>query len=111
MRATMVFGTIRIECDGDAKECFTELAAAAEVFGNDTCGKCKSKSVVPVAREVDGNHYYEMKCQSCGHALGFGQRKADGALFPRRRKDEQWLPNGGWIDRQQQQQQKRDEPF
>lgn len=102
MRAKMLFGSIQVESEGDAKEVFKELASAAEVFGQHTCGKCKSKDVQPVVREIDGNTYYEMRCHSCGHAMGFGQRKIDGALYPRRKdKDGNWLPNGGWVDRRQ----------
>jgi hypothetical protein len=113
MQVKMIFGVVHVEASGDAKECFRELASAAEVFGQSECGKCKSKNVLPSVREIDGNTYYEMKCNSCGCCLGFGQRKADGALFPRKRKDENWLPNGGWIDRRQQQQQQNamNEPF
>jgi hypothetical protein len=39
-----------------------------------------------------------MACKQCGCVLGFGQRRVDGALFPRRKRDENWLPNRGWID-------------
>lgn len=98
MKASMVFGPVQISVEGDAKSCFSELAAAAEVFGQSSCGACGSEAVVPVVREVDGNTYYEMRCNSCGCTLGFGQRKVGGALFPRRKKDEQWLPNRGWTD-------------
>lgn len=111
MKAKMIFGSIHIEAEGDTKDVFKELSGAAEVFGQDTCGNCKSKNVIPSCREVDGNTYYEMRCNACGHCLGFGQRKADGVLFPRKRKDDQWLPNGGWIDRRQYQAQPANEPF
>lgn len=99
MKASMVFGGIQISADGDAKEVFTELAGAAEVFGNSVCGACGSEHTVPVVRENDGNTYYEMRCQSCNCTLGFGQTKVGGRLFPRR-KDKQgnWLPNRGWAD-------------
>ena len=104
MKASMILGGITISSEGDAKEVFTELASAAEVFGQHVCGSCGSELVVPVAREVDGNHYYEMRCNSCGCTLGFGQRKADGALYPRRKgKDGNWLPNRGWQDHRQKQ--------
>ena len=98
MKASMVFGPVQIAVEGDAKACFAELASAAEVFGQSSCGKCGSEHVAPVVREVDGNTYYEMKCKSCGACLSFGQRKVGGALFPRKKKDEQWLPNNGWVD-------------
>ena len=101
MKAKMIFGVVHVEAEGDAKEVFKELSSAAEVFGQDTCGACGSKNVTPVCREVEGNTYYEMRCNACGCALGYGQRKADGVLFPRRRKDDQWLPHKGWLDKRQ----------
>lgn len=113
MKASMILGGITISAEGGATKVFTELAAAAEVFGNHVCGSCGSVLVVPVAREVDGNHYYEMRCNSCGCTLGFGQRKADGALYPRRKdKNGNWMPNRGWADhRQKQSAQPAGEPF
>jgi len=99
MKASMVFGSVTITAEGDVKEIFTELASAAEVFGQSVCGSCGSELTSPVSREVDGNHYYEMRCNSCGCTLGFGQRKADGALYPRRKdKAGNWMPNRGWAD-------------
>lgn len=113
MKARMSFGQVSIEAEGTAKEVFTELAGAAEVFGHYACGKCGSEHVVPVVRDdKDGNTYYEMKCKDCGHALSFGQRRADGKLFPRRKdKSDQWLPNGGWVDNRPKPAQPAAEPF
>lgn len=99
MKATMQFGEIRIEAEGDVKEVFTELSQASEVFSQTECGNCGSHDVVPCVRDHDGNTYYEMQCRKCGCTLGFGQRKADGKLYPRRKgKDGQWLQNNGWQD-------------
>ena len=98
MKAQMVFGGITIEAEGDCKQVFSELASAAEIFGQSACNACGSEKVAPVAREVDGNHYFEMRCNSCGCALSFGQKKQDGTLFPRRKKNEAWLPNRGWVE-------------
>jgi len=111
MRAKMRFGEIEIEAEGDTKSVFGELASAAEVFGNSICGQCGSGNVVPVVREVDGNTYYEMRCTSCGCTLGFGQRKVGGALFPRRKKDENWLPNRGWVNHRKESPAGASEPF
>jgi hypothetical protein len=98
MNASMIFGGVTVSAEGDAKEVFGELAGAAEVFGQNACGACGSELTVPVVREVEGNTYYEMRCQSCGACLAFGQRRQDGKLFPRRKKDENWLPNRGWVN-------------
>lgn len=97
MKASMIFGGVTISAEGDVKDVFTELAGAAEVFGNHICGSCGSDHTSPVVRDVDGNTYYEMRCSNCGSTLGFGQRKSDGALYPRRKdKNGNWIDNRGW---------------
>lgn len=102
MKASMIFGSVTVTAEGEAKEIFTELASAAEVFGQSVCGACGSELTTPVVREVDGNTYYEMRCNSCGCTLGFGQRKSDGALYPRRKdKAGNWMNNRGWADHRQ----------
>lgn len=101
MKARMSFGAVVIEAEGTEKEVFAELARAAEVFAHTVCRACGSENVRPSVREVDGNTYYEMHCDGCHSALAFGQTKQGGKLFPRRRKDENWLPNDGWVKRQQ----------
>jgi cytochrome c5 len=109
--ARMTFGSVVIEAEGSEKEVFAELARAAEVFGHTTCRACEGNNVRPSVREVDGNTYYEMHCNDCHAALSFGQTKAGGKLFPRRKKDEHWLPNGGWVTRQAAQSAPKEEPF
>ena len=112
MKASMIFGGMTVTAEGDSKECFTELASAAEVFGQHVCGACGSEQTVPVVRELDGNTYYEMKCNSCGCTLGFGQTKVGGRLFPRRKdKAGNWLANRGWADFRNKSQQAAGEPF
>jgi hypothetical protein len=113
MKASMIFGGLTVTAEGDTKEVFVELAAAAEVFGQNVCGSCGSEHTAPVVRDVDGVTYYEMKCHSCGCTLGFGQTKVGGRLFPRRKdKTGDWLPNRGWADhRAKYQQQPASEPF
>lgn len=92
-----------IEVEGDdTKACFDEVASAIEVFGATTCGACDSTNTVPVLRENQGVQYRDMRCQDCGAALGFGQRKSDGALFPRRTKEGHPLPGNGWQKYQRQ---------
>ena len=89
---------IEIEVEGaDTKACFSELAGAVEVFGVNICGACDSNTVVPIVRENAGNKFYELRCTSCGCSLGFGQRKVDGALYPRRRDaDGNSIGENGW---------------
>ena len=87
-----------IEVEGkDTKACFDEIAGAIEVFGATTCGGCDSTNTVPVVRENKGVQFREMRCVDCGCTMAFGQRKTDGALFPRRRDAEgQTVGTNGW---------------
>ncbi len=107
MKVRFNLASAQIEVDGkDAKDCFAQLAGAVEVFGQTKCGCCGSDHCVPVVRENGGNTYYEMRCTNCGATLGFGQRKQDGHLYPRRRdKEGNYLDNGGWLKWAQRQQQ------
>jgi len=111
VKARMTLGSVVIESEGTEKEVFADLARAAEVFSHTVCRACESTNVRPSVREVDGNTYYEMHCNDCHAALSFGQTKQGGKLFPRRKKDEQWLPNGGWVTRQAAQPSSKGEPF
>ena len=89
---------IEVEVEGkDTKDCFTQLAGAVEVFGVSVCGGCDSTNTYPVTRENKGNHFFEQKCTDCGSSLSFGQRKIDGALYPRRRDaDGNTIGTNGW---------------
>lgn len=99
MKVQYKVGNSTVEVDGrDVKDVFSQLSGAVEVFGHAKCGACGSTAVVPSVREVQGNTYYEMRCTQCGATLGFGQRKADGQLYPKRKdKDGNYLDNGGWV--------------
>jgi hypothetical protein len=89
---------LSFELEGEGqKEIFKELASIQEIFGEESCGLCKSHNLRYVVRNVDGNDYYELRCADCGAILAFGQHKKGGTLFPRRKDDEgKWLPNRGW---------------
>jgi len=67
------------------KESFKKLAEFQEVFDEPQCGQCKSDNLQFVVRTVDGNDYYELKCNSCFAKLAFGQHKIGGSLFPKRK--------------------------
>lgn len=100
MKVQYRVGNAVVEVDGkDTKDVFSQLSGAVEVFGNSVCGACGSKEVVPNVRENQGNTYYEMRCTNCGACLAFGQRKADGALYPKRKdhKTGQWYEHNGWL--------------
>jgi hypothetical protein len=85
-----------IEAEGQ-KEVFKELAIIQEIFSEDKCGLCNKDNIKFVVRNVDGNDYYELRCQDCGAILSFGQHKKGGTLFPKRKDDNnEYLPNKGW---------------
>jgi len=84
----------------DQKEAMEEMAKLHEVFGNDTCGKCKGTDIRPVVREVEENKYYEFRCQNsdCRARLSFGVHKKGGTLFPKRKDDDgNWRGSNGWV--------------
>lgn len=89
---------LQFELEGSGqKEVFKELATIQEIFSEDKCGQCNKNSIKYIVRNVDGNDYYELKCNDCGAVLSFGQHKKGGTLFPKRKDDEgNYLPNKGW---------------
>lgn len=110
MKVSYKAGGVTVEVDGkDTKDCFTQVASAMEVFGHAQCGACGSNQVSPQVREVEGNHYHELKCGACHASLSFGQKRVDGSLYPRRKdKEGRWLDNNGWVKWQPK---NNDEPF
>ncbi len=75
---------LQIESES-AKDAFKKLAEFQEVFDESSCGQCKSDDLKFVVRTVDGNDYYELKCNSCFAKLAFGQHKSGCSLFPKRK--------------------------
>jgi hypothetical protein len=88
-----------VEVEGkDNKEIFSQLAVFQEIYEARKCQACQSERVQFVVREVQGNTYYELRCMDCGSTLSFGQKRADGSLFPKRKdKSGEFLPNNGWV--------------
>lgn len=89
---------LQFELEGSGqKEIFKELALIQEIFSEDKCGLCNKQSLKFVVRNVEGNDYYELRCNDCAGILAFGQHKKGGTLFPKRKDDEgTMLPNKGW---------------
>jgi hypothetical protein len=88
--------TFELEAEGQ-KEIFKELATIQEIFSEEKCGLCGSTNIKFVVRSVDGNDYYELRCNDCGAVLAFGQHKKGGTLFPKRKDDDgNYMPNKGW---------------
>lgn len=100
---------LQFELEGSGqKEIFKELAIIQEVFSEEKCGLCGSTNFRFVVRNVDGNDYYELRCQDCGGILAFGQHKKGGTLFPKRKDDNNnWLDHGGWHKWQKEQDNKK----
>jgi cytochrome c5 len=67
------------------KDAFKKVAEFQEVFEGETCGACQSDDVRFQVRGVEGNDYYELKCNACFAKLAFGQHKVGGTLFPKRK--------------------------
>ena len=76
-----------IEIENDSiKDSFKHLAEFQEVFDQESCGLCQGEDLQMVVRTVENNDYYEIKCKSCTAKLAFGQHKAGGSLFPKRKR-------------------------
>lgn len=91
-------GRLLAEIEGESqKDIFQEISKFQEVFEENTCGKCKGQDIKYVVRNVDDNHYYELRCNSCGAKLAFGVHKKGGGLFPKRKDGDNWLPDNGWL--------------
>lgn len=78
---------------GDVKSLFKFVAATQEIFEEEACGACGSKSIRFNHREVDGNSYFKMACDTCGHQMDFGQHKTGSGMFAKRDKGK-----NGWYD-------------
>ena len=88
--------TLKISAEGQ-KELFKDLATVQEIFGENSCGMCGSTDIKYVVRTVDGNDYFELRCNKCGAILSFGQHKKGGTIFPKRKDSNgKWLENRGW---------------
>ena len=62
------------------KEIFKELALIQEIFSEEKCGLCGKNNLRFIVRNVEGNDYYELRCNDCGAVLAFGQHKKGGSV-------------------------------
>lgn len=99
MKITYNTANISVELEGETvRDLFGQLATFQEVFGEDTCGKCKGHNLKFVVRQVEDNEYYELRCADCHAKLAFGCNKKGGGLFPKRKDAEgNWLNDRGWL--------------
>ncbi len=80
---------LAVEIESDkVKDVFKQLAEFQEIFDEEKCGSCKSENIKFQVRNVEGNDFFEMKCDDCGAKLAFGQYKTGGGLFPKRKKED-----------------------
>jgi DNA-directed RNA polymerase subunit RPC12/RpoP len=88
-----------IEFEADTqRDVFEQLAKSQEVFSENVCGKCKKDDVRYVVRtDKDENKYYEINCQTCRAKLMLGCSKLGGGLFTKKKLDDKWLPDNGWV--------------
>lgn len=85
---------VSLDCTNE-KDMFQKVADLQEVFGNRYFGPDgeEDTDLVYSVRESDGNKFYELVSYKYKKRLQFGQRKADGALFPKKWVD-LWQGNG-----------------
>src|SRR5688572_21338136 len=98
MKAQLAISNLKFELVADnAKDLFQQVAEIQEVFEAETeCGLCHVEDIHYSYREVGAYKYYELRCGACGAQFQFGQKIQGGQLFPKRTKDKEPLPNGGW---------------
>lgn len=95
---TTANGRLSVELEGETQcDLFEELGSFQEVFDQCQCGKCQSTNLRFVTRVVDDNPYHELKCNDCHAKLQFGKNKKGGGLFPKRKDDNGFLPDNGWV--------------
>lgn len=89
------------EIDGKSqKDIFEQLASIQEVFSFTKCEKCQSTDLKFVVREVEGNKFYELRCQNrqCRARLSFGSHKVGETLFAKKKDGGgNWLADSGWV--------------
>jgi hypothetical protein len=86
--------SLNVTIDSDSvKDVFKELAKFQEIFDEPICQLCKSDNLQFIVRTVEGNDYYELKCNDCFAKLSFGQHKTGNTLFPKRKVENS---TNGW---------------
>lgn len=110
MKVTYQLGNFIGEFEGKTQvEIVEQICHFAEVFGEDTCGACKSKNVRFITRTAgeEEHVFYEIKCLDCYARCALGTHQTrDMTMYPKRRKVTKEdgkivvgdvLPNQGWV--------------
>jgi hypothetical protein len=93
-------GRLMIEFEAaDTKGLVETLAGIQEVCEQEKCEHCGKNDFQFGTRIVEDDKYYELRCKSCHHQLGFGQSKKGNRLYPRRinHKTKQPIGKFGWY--------------
>jgi hypothetical protein len=87
-----------IDTNSSHVEAFEALAAADEVFANESCGKCDCEDIRYRVRDVNGDKYYEKYCPNCGAKKPFSCHKKGGTMYFDKKNKEtgEYWPNNGW---------------
>lgn len=95
---TTTIGNYTVKVEGESQvEAFDRMAEMAELIScGSQCGKSGAVDTIPVVRKKDDYVFREWKCVSSGASLALGQKKDGTGLFPKRKKDGEWLDNLGW---------------
>jgi hypothetical protein len=103
MKVTHQVGKMTVQLEGETQvDLFSQIASFQEVFGETSCGKCKSEKLRYLVRtNKDDDAFYELRCESCSAKLAYGLMKKGGAMYPKRSEgkggDRKWLPDQGWM--------------
>lgn len=92
--------TVELEVDS-ARNAWRELSQFQEVFEETKCGKCGCEDLRFTIRKASkGNkeyEYHELRCTKCRAKLAYGILEDGQGLFPKRKDENGYKPNNGWV--------------
>src|ERR1700732_988655 len=79
------------------KAAFECIAGIEALFGEESCGCCKSEKIVHEVREVKEGKYFSIRCKACGAQLDYCQNRDNIHLFAKRwnKETNSAMPNNG----------------
>lgn len=84
---------IKVEAQNQ-KQLFKALAETQDIFEADSqCGCCNSLKIRFSVRTIDGNEFYELRCEECKAQLSYNQHRNNTTLYLKRKESDQ---NRGW---------------
>ncbi len=109
MEVSFKLGNFEGKFEGKTQvEIVEQICHFSEVFGEDTCGACKSKNVRFITRTAQEHTFYEIKCLDCSARCALGTHQTrDLTMYPKRREATkgpdgkvvygEYLANNGWV--------------